>query len=103
LGFIPSTSNSGTSTPWIEKVLADTPIDDYRKLTVALILSRYLINVKKLDYDPAYAIIWEWFEAAALKIIGCILALHTTTLYLVKNPTMPLLQKSNLRLFHMTS
>lgn len=62
LQFIPSASNNAASTPWIEKVLTDSPIDDYRKLTIALILSRYLINVKKLGYEQAYAIIWEWLD-----------------------------------------
>ena len=59
VGFIPSARNNGTSTPWIEKLLSQTPIEDHRRITVALILSRYLINVKKLDYDQASATIWE--------------------------------------------
>lgn len=43
-----SVGQNGTSTPWIEKIINDTPIDDYRKITIDLILSRYRINVRKL-------------------------------------------------------
>jgi hypothetical protein len=48
--------------PWIERVLSQTPIEDFRKTTIGLILSRYLINVKKLNYNQAHAIIWEWLD-----------------------------------------
>jgi len=58
--FVSSTSHNGTSTPWIERLLLQTPMEDHRKTTVALILSRYLIKAKKLGYEQAYAIIWEW-------------------------------------------
>jgi len=44
---------------WIEKLL-ETPIDDYRKNAVNLILAPYLINVKKLSYDAALIIINRW-------------------------------------------
>jgi Primase X len=37
---------------WIEKLL-QTPIDDYRKNAVSLILVPYLINIRKLSYDDA--------------------------------------------------
>jgi hypothetical protein len=33
--FIPSVSDNGISTPWIEKLLSQTPIEDNRKITVA--------------------------------------------------------------------
>jgi hypothetical protein len=36
----------GNTTPWIEKLL-ETPIDDYRKNAVSLILAPYLVNIKK--------------------------------------------------------
>src|SRR4051812_3473402 len=42
----------GNTIPWIEKLL-ETPIDDYRKNAVNLILAPYLINIKKLPYDAA--------------------------------------------------
>ena len=46
---------------WIEKLL-QTPLDDYRKNAVALILAPYLINIKKLSYDDAFSIINEWLN-----------------------------------------
>jgi hypothetical protein len=60
--FIPSMSDNAALTPWIEKLLSQTPIEDYRKITGALILSRYLINIKKLGYEQAYDIIWDWLD-----------------------------------------
>ena len=53
-------SYRGTTIPWIERLL-ETPIDDYRKNAVNLILAPYLINVKKLSYDAALNIINGWF------------------------------------------
>jgi hypothetical protein len=47
--------------PWIEKLL-QTPIDDYRKNAVGLILAPYLINIKKLSYDAASNIINNWLS-----------------------------------------
>jgi hypothetical protein len=47
--------------PWIEKLL-QTPIDDYRKNAVNLILAPYLINVKKLSYDAALNIVIDWLS-----------------------------------------
>jgi hypothetical protein len=44
---------------WIEKLL-QTPIDDYRKNAVSLILAPYLINIKKLSYEDALNIINSW-------------------------------------------
>jgi Primase X len=49
----------GNTIPWIEKPLK-TPIDDYRKNAVALILAPYLINIKKVPYDAASSIINNW-------------------------------------------
>lgn len=57
-----SSSGAGNTIGWIEKILADTPIDDHRKLVVGLILSRYLTNVKKLGGNEASAIIWQWLD-----------------------------------------
>jgi hypothetical protein len=51
-----------TSIQWIENILAHNPIDDHRKLIVGLILSRYLVNIRHLNYDQAYGIIWEWLD-----------------------------------------
>ena len=51
----------GRTIPWIEKLL-ETPIDDYRKNAISLILAPYLINVKKLAYDSALNIINVWLS-----------------------------------------
>lgn len=47
--------------PWIEKLL-QTPIEDHRKNTVALILAPYLVNIKKLAYAESYNIIKGWLD-----------------------------------------
>jgi Primase X len=49
----------GNTIAWIEKLL-QTPIDDYRKTAVSLILAPYLINIKKLAYNDALNIINNW-------------------------------------------
>ena len=43
---------------WIERLL-QTPIPDYRNLTVWHILAPYLITMRGLSYDESYAIIRE--------------------------------------------
>jgi hypothetical protein len=52
---------------YIEEILLQQqkPIDDHRKLVVGLILSRYLINIKGLDYERAHKIIWDWLNKCA--------------------------------------
>jgi non-catalytic primase subunit PriX-like protein len=47
--------------PWIEKLLR-TPIDDYRKNAVSLIIAPYLINIRKLSYDEALGIVNNWLS-----------------------------------------
>jgi hypothetical protein len=47
--------------PWIE-LLLETPIEDYRKNALSLILAPYLINIKKLSYDDAFNIIKDWLD-----------------------------------------
>jgi hypothetical protein len=51
----------GNRIAWIEKLL-ETPIEDYRKNAVNLILAPYLINVKKLSYYAALNIINNWLS-----------------------------------------
>jgi hypothetical protein len=51
----------GNTIPWIEKLLY-TPIEDYRKTAVSLILAPYLINIKKVSYDGALNIINSWLS-----------------------------------------
>ena len=55
------TSGQSYSIHWIETVLK-TPIEDYRKNALALILASYVINIKKLSYDEAFSIIKEWLS-----------------------------------------
>jgi hypothetical protein len=53
--------DKGHSISWIE-VLLQTPVDDYRKNAIGLILAPYLINIKKLPYDAASNIIRDWLK-----------------------------------------
>lgn len=46
---------------WIEHLLQN-PIEDYRKLVIDLILSPYLINIRKLSYSESYQIIKDWLD-----------------------------------------
>jgi hypothetical protein len=46
---------------WVD-ILLETPIPDYRKNAISLILAPYLINVKKLSYDDAFNIIKDWLN-----------------------------------------
>ena len=46
---------------WIEH-LTQTPIEDFRKLVIDLILAPYLINIRKLSYQESYAIIRNWLD-----------------------------------------
>jgi hypothetical protein len=48
--------------PWIEHLLLQTPIEDFRKLVIDLILAPYLINIKKLSYSESYTIIKDWLD-----------------------------------------
>ena len=45
---------------WIENSLLKTPIEDYRKNAIALILAPYLINIRKISYDNSFSIIKKW-------------------------------------------
>ena len=47
---------------WIETKVLQTPISDYRKLVVGLVLAPYLIVIKKLTYEESYKIIYEWLQ-----------------------------------------
>ena len=44
---------------WIE-TLIQTPIDDYRKNAIGLILAPYLINIKKMSYQESFLILKDW-------------------------------------------
>jgi len=59
-----STESSNSIIQWIERLL-QTPIEDYRKNAVSLILAPYLINKKKSSYADAFDIIEEWLSKCA--------------------------------------
>ena len=46
---------------WIEHLI-QTPIEDFRKLVVDLILAPYLINIRKISDQVSYTIIRDWLD-----------------------------------------
>jgi hypothetical protein len=46
---------------WIEKLL-NTPISDFRKNAINLILAPYLVNIKKLSYQQSFNILTDWLQ-----------------------------------------
>ncbi len=46
---------------WIEHLLT-TPIPDFRKLIVDIVLASYLINIRKLSFEESYIIIRNWLD-----------------------------------------
>ena len=42
--------------------LTQTPIEDFRKLVINIILAPYLINIRKLLYQESYTIIRDWLD-----------------------------------------
>jgi hypothetical protein len=59
-----STESSNSIIQWIERLL-QTPIEDYRKNAVSLILGPYLINIRKSSYADAFDIIEGWLNKCA--------------------------------------
>jgi hypothetical protein len=55
------TGDKSNSISWIETLL-QTPVVDYRKNAIGLILAPYLINIKKLPYDNASATLKDWLR-----------------------------------------
>ena len=49
------------SISWIE-ILLQTPIEDYRKNAIGLILAPYLINIRKFSYEMASVLIKDWLR-----------------------------------------
>jgi len=54
-------SNEKSKINWVETLL-QTPIDDYRKNAIALILAPYLINIRKMSYQECFLIIKDWLS-----------------------------------------
>ena len=48
-------------------MLLGTPLDDYRKTIVNLVLAPYLVNIRRLEFEKAFEIIKEWLELCSLK------------------------------------
>jgi len=61
---IVKTTNSGTTTPWIEKLL-QTPIADYRRNARDLILIPYLVVRKGLAPSQVYDTVMAWAEKSS--------------------------------------
>jgi uncharacterized lipoprotein YehR (DUF1307 family) len=49
------------SMEWIEKLLK-TPIGDFRKTCLSLILAPYLVNIKKLSYQQSFDFLTDWLK-----------------------------------------
>jgi hypothetical protein len=54
-------NDSSNTIGWIERLL-QTPIEDYRKNAISLILAPYLITIRKYSYEQAFAVIKEWLN-----------------------------------------
>jgi Primase X len=64
-----NTTRASNSIRWIDRLL-QTPIEDYRKNTVSLILAPYLINIKKMSVLDALRTIEDWLnKCASLRIL----------------------------------
>jgi hypothetical protein len=57
-------NNNVSSLIWIDKLL-QTPVEDNRKDLLYWVLAPYLITVRGLDYDIAYAILDAWLDKCA--------------------------------------
>jgi hypothetical protein len=76
-------ANYATTIPWIEKLL-QTPIADHRKYTVRLVLTPYLINIRRLSDNDALDIINNWLvECGKLRRLDN--NLKYTVKYAIKN------------------
>jgi hypothetical protein len=61
-------SNAFETIDWIESnILQGIGMNDFRKITIDLILAPYLVNVKKYDYIIAYDIITKWLDKCGKK------------------------------------
>ena len=56
---------SNNSIYWIENLLK-IPISDGRKTSICLILSPYLMNIRRLSYDRSHSIIIDWLNKCSL-------------------------------------
>jgi hypothetical protein len=80
-------SNTNNTIYWIEKLLK-TPIADFRKNSVSLILAPYLINIKNISYQESFDILIEW-----LRKCDSIRKLEFNPRYLIKSALNTAIQK----------
>ncbi|HET9805514.1 MAG TPA: DNA primase noncatalytic subunit PriX [Nitrososphaeraceae archaeon] len=80
-------SNTNNTIFWIEKLLK-TPVADFRKNSVSLILAPYLINIKKLSYQESFDILIQWLNRC-----DSIRQLEFNSRYLVKTALKTAIQK----------
>jgi hypothetical protein len=59
-----NTTRTSNSIQWIDKLL-QTPIEDYRKNAVSLILAPYLINIRKVPVTGSFSTIEGWLNKCA--------------------------------------
>lgn len=72
----------GPKIVWIEKLL-ETPIEDYRKTSISLIIVPYLLVVRNLDETSTYGIIKNWIQSCSgLRIVDPII--HNQMKYAVQ-------------------
>jgi hypothetical protein len=57
----PTAKTASNKRMWIE-ILLETPIGDYRKEAIRLIIAPYLINIRKLAYDDAFNVANDWLN-----------------------------------------
>jgi hypothetical protein len=53
--------------PWIDAILGNGGMEDYRKILVDLVIAPYLVNVKQYDYNEAYNTIIRWLDKCGQK------------------------------------
>lgn len=63
-GYLPFSHSARPQIEWIERLL-ETPIEDYRKISVNLIIVPYLLVVKNLDEASIYSITKNWIQSCS--------------------------------------
>jgi hypothetical protein len=60
-----SVAATSNNIEWIERLL-QTPIEDWRKTSIALILAPYLLTIKRMSYEQAFNTIMQWADKCSL-------------------------------------
>jgi hypothetical protein len=61
----PTTAVDGIA--WIDMILDNGGMADYRKILVDLVIAPYLVNIKQCDYDEAYNKVIKWLDRCGQK------------------------------------